>query len=458
MRTIVSLLCLALCLELAAQERYPMLKPCGDKGQARCGTIEVPEDRAAKDSRKLPLNVVVFLAAAEKPQPDAIFALTGGGPGIASTPEAPSWVENYGALHQERDIVFWDERGTWKAGRLDCPLGSYALSAFFGGDMPVDEIAKCRDRLAERADLRKYTTVDNADDMEAIRDWLQIAKIDIYGASYTSRLALVYAQRYPKRVRAVAVKATTPIAAKNPLFVARDSQAALDRLFADCAADAKCAAAYPNLRTDFDAVLKALEEAPVKIGDSTLTKDVFAGVIRRMLYGVDTQAFIPLAIASAKRAEFAPLKPMLAGASRIDNILNLGVFLSTTCSEDVAHFTDADVQRETRGTFTGPVLASALKRACAVWPVGAPAHNYESIVKGVPAIVISGKLDPDTPPVWGREMSRLLAGSVHLEFEAQAHTGSPACIRSIVTAFIQSGSSSALPTDCLKEMKRPEFR
>lgn len=444
----------------AADSRYPMLSPCAKYEGALCGTITVPENRAAKNGRTLAIDVMVVPAKAAKPLADPMVPITGGGPGIASIPDAEDWVESFPEIHETRDMIFWDQRGTGEGDALDCPTGGGAatIRALLGGEMDVAMVARCRDELAQRADLRQYTTADAADDLEAVRKWLKAGKINLYGSSYTSRLVLVYTQRYPKNVRTVTVKAVTPVAAKNPLYVARDAQASLDRLFADCGSDAACREKYPTLRADFDAVMTSLAANPPKIGDLTLTSDIFAGIVRRMLYGADSQAALPLVIASVKRGEYAPLRPILGAGDRIDQLLNLGLFFSVTCAEDVAHFTEADIERTSRGTFSGNALSSALKGACNVWPAAKLRHDYEKKVKGVPALIISGVLDPDTPPVWGREMSRLLGGSVHLEVEGQAHTGMSPCVRQIVTRFVETGKNGALPTECLRELKRPAFR
>lgn len=458
MRRLILILLVA--LPLAAEtSRYPMLTPCAKQEGALCGTLEVPENRAVKNGRKVAIDVMVVPARAAKPLPDAMVPITGGGPGIASIPDAMDWVEDYPELHETRDMVFWDQRGTGEGDALDCPLGGgpAAIRALLGGELDLDLLTRCRDELAKRADLRHYTTADAADDLEAVRRWLGIERINLYGSSYTARLAMVYTQRYPKRVRTITVKGVTPVAMKNPLHAGRDAQAALDRLFADCAADAACREKYPTLRGDFDAALAAIEKNPPKVGELTLTRDIFAGIIRRLLYGADTQAMLPLIITAAKHGQYNALAPILGAGERIDSLLNLGLFLSVTCAEDVAFFDEADVERVNRGTFSGGVLASSLKSACALWPKTKLRHDYAKKVKGVPALVISGVLDPDTPPVWGREMARILNGR-HLEVEAQAHTGSSPCVKKIVAEFVSEGKNGGLTTDCLKEQKRPAFR
>jgi pimeloyl-ACP methyl ester carboxylesterase len=403
-------------------------------------TIQVPENRALKNGRTIPIRVLVIPATSAKPHPDPIFALTGGGPGIASIPDAKSWISNFPDIAATRDVVVFDMRGTGESNALDCPLGDAANRAFLAGELPADTIAACRDQLAQKADLKSYTTADAADDMDEIRRRLGYERINIYGSSYTARLAMVYAQRYPKRVRTVTMKAVTPFALRNPLYVAAVAQASLDRVFADCAADAACREKYPDLKTQF----------------ASVHHELFAGAIRRMLYSADAQRSLPSVIASAARGDLAPLQPMFNAGKAIDGVLNLGLFLSVTCAEDVSQFTESEAIETARNTFSGPALPLALLRVCREWPV-APLRHRSAKKAHVPALIISGTLDPDTPPRWGQEMQRLFPGSTHMVVEGMAHSGSPQCVRDAVTRFVLSGKSKDLGAVCQGE-KRPAFK
>ncbi len=407
---------------------------------AQESTIQVPENRALKNGRTIPIRVLVIPATSAAKQPDPIFALTGGGPGIASIPDAKSWVANFPDLAATRDVVFFDMRGTGESNALDCPLGDDANRAFLAGELPIEKIAPCRDQLAQKADLKSYTTADAADDMEDIRRRLGYERINIYGSSYTARLAMVYAQRYPKRVRTVTMKAVTPFALRNPLYFAASAQASLDRVFADCAADATCREKYPDLKTQF----------------ASVHHDLFAGAVRRMLYSADAQRALPSVIASAARGDLTPLQPMFKAGEAIDRVLNLGLFLSVTCAEDVSRFTESEAIEAARNTFSGPAFPLALLRVCREWPT-APVRHAMTKKARVPALIISGTLDPDTPPRWGAEMQRIFPGSLHLIVEGMAHSGSPQCVRDAVTKFVLSGSAKGLDASCNGE-KRPPFR
>src|SRR5258707_11175286 len=89
------------------------LKPCrvqNIKGEARCGTYEVFEDRKAKTGRKIALNIVILPALSATPAPDPAFWLHGG-PGAAATDTAAGAGFGYLAeIRKQRDLVFIDQR------------------------------------------------------------------------------------------------------------------------------------------------------------------------------------------------------------------------------------------------------------------------------------------------------------------------------------------------------------
>jgi pimeloyl-ACP methyl ester carboxylesterase len=460
MRRVLILLFLFIATSVAATERLAMLKPCEPDATMLCGTLQVPESRATRGTRKIALKVAVI--PAKDGAADPMFVLTGGGPGIASIPEAKAWSEAFPEIAASRDLVFFDQRGTGGSNALDCSISGAgsAARAFLGGDIPPGIVRECREQLSKGADLAAYTTIETARDLDDIRAWLGYERLNLYGASYTSRLAIVYAQRYPKRVRTVTIKAAMPFSLRNPLFAAADAQSALDRLFADCEKEAACREKYPDLRGQFAAALDRLEKKPAEVamqgGSLELTRDIFAGVIRRLLYGADTQALVPFAIVSAAQGEYAPIRPVLQAGEMIDRVLNLGLFLSVSCAEDVSQFSEADAVKAARGTFSGPGLATALVRACREWHV--PAARYEAGKRaGVDALIISGLLDPAAPPRWGRETAALFPRALHLEVEGVAHSGSPKCVRDVISRFVLAGTAKALDVGCVQEMKRPPF-
>jgi len=127
----------------------------GMKGDVRCGTYEVFEDRSAKSGRTIKLKIVVLKALGAKPAPDAIFPLHGG-PGAPATGLVEMANEILKPVRQDHDVVFVDQRGTGESNPLTCDIADDAkdLTSFFGDILPPDKVRACREKLQEHADLR----------------------------------------------------------------------------------------------------------------------------------------------------------------------------------------------------------------------------------------------------------------------------------------------------------------
>ncbi|PYQ22405.1 MAG: hypothetical protein DMF79_05995, partial [Acidobacteria bacterium] len=186
-----------------------------------------------------------------------------------------------------------------------------------------DEVVECRRRLEARADLTQYTTDAAADDLDDVRAALGHQRVDLFGLSYGTRLALVYMRRHPDRVRSAVLMGPAPTDLAMPLHHAPDGQRALDLLLSDCAADPGCHRAFPRLREDLQAVLERLDQAPVAVSlprapgapPSTyhLTRGAFAEKVRTRLYAPSSRRSLPLAIHAASQGDFEPFLDPLRG-------------------------------------------------------------------------------------------------------------------------------------------------
>ena len=229
------------------------LKPCNNPtltSDALCVKYEVFENRATRTGRRIPLNIILLPAKSSKPAPDALFYLAGG-PGAAATGYAEAAFMD--GLRRNRDVVLVDQRGTGESNPLNCaPFGSREdMRGYFGEQFPIEKIRACRTELEKVADLKLYTTSIAMDDLDEVRAALGYDRINVYGGSYGSTTTLVYLRQHGDHVRAAAVFGVAPPAAKIPLSFSRGVQDAVNRLFADCAADQTCKTAYPDLRSRF---------------------------------------------------------------------------------------------------------------------------------------------------------------------------------------------------------------
>lgn len=450
------------------------LSPCQIpelKSRAWCGRYEVFEDRVSKRGRKVALNMVILPAFAEKPAPDPVFFFAGG-PGQGAASLAAQLGEGPLAnIRQERDIVFIDQRGTGESNPLRCNL--YAddndLRDYFEDMFPAGEVRACRERLEKVADLKQYTTSIAIEDFDDVRRALGYQKINLYGGSYGTTVALVYLRRYREHVRAVVLAGVAPTDLKLPLPFAKGAQYAIDHLIDDCAADNSCRAAFPNLREEFRSVLDRLDKRPVSIElinpftkksqNVSLGRGVFAERLRMMLYDRAPASLVPLLIHRASQGNFKPfILAALPQARGIYQSLSLGMYFSVTCSESVPFITEEEIKKETAGTFLGNYRVRVHQSACREWVRGDVPRNFTSAVESdAPVLLLSGEVDPASPHWLGAEVARHLPNSRQVTIPYGGHGYFSACISGITAGFISKGSVRGLNTSCLDGTRRPPF-
>lgn len=450
------------------------LSPCRLKSsaaQATCGVLEVPEDRAHPEKRRIRLRVAVVPSLARSPQPDPLFMLAGG-PGQAATEVFGPLLVALDRVHRTRDIVLVDQRGTGSSNPLQCEVAKE--DAPFAEQLRAEEsdtdptLLGCLGKWD--ADPRFYTTSIAMQDLDEVRDALGYDRIDLWGGSYGTRAALVYIREHGQHVRTATLDGVAPTDLALPLWFARDAQRALDLLFDACAQDAACARAYPDLRGTFTRLLRELERAPAKASvldpvtgrptDVTISRGSFTGALRGILYLPDLAVLAPLTIARAAQGDWGPLVAEAAGLQRgFTRSVALGLLFSVACAEDVPTFTDADVGRAAAGTFLGPAFIRRFVHVCSFWPRGEVSKGFhEPVQSDVPVLLLSGELDPVTPPSWAAEAARTLSRHLSIVVPGVGHGAtSEGCTGQLVARFIEAGTLDRLDASCAQRLKRPPF-
>ncbi len=442
----------------------------GVSGQARCGTLEVFEDREAKRGRKLKLHVAVLPALAARPEPDPVFILAGG-PGQSATGVAGMVSPALERVRRRRDLVFVDQRGTGKSGLLACELEpeTPTLNEKLRAEFDEAKTRECAQALSRDHDLRHYGTDVAMDDLDDVRAALGYEQINLWGASYGTRAGLVYLRRHPGRVRAAILDGVAPMALVLPLDAAKDADRALRLLFDACEGDEGCRAAYPSLQPRFEALLAKLEAAPAKVvaphpvtgepEEVEVSRDAFIRILRVLLYQPEATSLVPLTVARAAEGDF---RPFLAQSEWVSsgfaNDVAVGMFMSVVCTEDAPFLDEAEIRKRAEGTYIGPTFALDIAKSCSVWPAGEVAEGFrEPVQSDVPVLLLSGELDPVTPPRWAEEAKAHLPNAKHLELPATGHgTLGNACVRKLIERFLDAGNTSVVPDAC-DEVTRPPF-
>lgn len=435
---------------------------------ALCGSHEVWEDRELRAGRRIALAIGVIPARLKGGEPDPIVVLAGG-PGQGAIALAKQVAPLFSRLNDSRDIVLVDQRGTGRSRPLACEAGGDRPELF---DLLDDSrlearLRQCLDSLD--ADPRHYATAPAVADLDEVLGALGYARVNLWGGSYGTRVALELMRRHPGRVRTATLDGVAPTDMKLPLSFAADAEAAFERLLADCEAEPACRGAYPELRRDASTLRESLARKPAAatLADPVsgaprpvqVTQGVFLSGLFRPLYVPAYASLLPLAVTRAARGDFNPLlAPNLEFARGVAENLAIGMHLSVVCSEDVARIGPADLAAAAR-TFFGLALAENYLRACRLWPKArVPADAYEPVRAATPVLVLSGGLDPATPPRLGEAVVAHLPNARHAVAPNLAHgVSGRGCVTRLVEKFVRAADARPLDLGCLERIPRPLF-
>ncbi|MEO8807480.1 MAG: alpha/beta hydrolase, partial [Burkholderiaceae bacterium] len=277
---------------------------------------------------------------------------------------------------------------------------------------------------------------------------------------------LDYARQFPQAVRRSVIDGVAPPDMVLPASFSTDGQAAFDKLLADCEREPACSKAFPTLRSDWAALLTGLPRAVSAVHpltgvpeQFTLTREMVLAAVRGPLYAPAFAAALPAAISAAAQGRFEALVGMGAlMSSRKGSQLFVGMHFSVVCAEDLPLL---DKATDAPGTDFGADQSALYRRACADWPRGAvPAAFYGVPPASAPVLLLSGGLDPATPPRHGERVAKMLgAKALHVVVPNAGHgVMSLGCMRDVVYRFVDAADDKdALAVDaaCVKGIPRP---
>jgi pimeloyl-ACP methyl ester carboxylesterase len=318
-------------------------------------------------------------------------------------------------------------------------------------------------------DASQYTTSAWVADLDAVRDALGYRQWNIWGGSYGTRVAQEYLRRHPEHVRSVVLDGVAPPSLRISFDVWRTRDDALDAVIAACRASPPCASAHGDSEATLQDIRRALEK-----GRTVTVRDPRTGVSREMhidfetiiaalqplTYSPEAASLIPELLELAHHGEYEPL--LAASLTIVGDLpyeFNPALFYSVTCAEDVPRVTR---EERTNGVADARVRSLA-RRAIAVcdqWPKGTYPPDFTTPVQSaLPVLLLSGGLDPVTPPAYGDEVAKGFPNSRHVIAAGFGHIVSPhACTPRLIAAFVDAGGFATLDAACidfLSHSKRP---
>ena len=169
---------------------------------AWCGTLPRPLDPAGVVSGTVPIYFEYYPHTAASPAAGTLVAAQGG-PGYPATDSRDDYLTLFGPLRTSYDVLLMDYRGTGGSGALDCKELQRAprlTEANYGA---------CGRFLGPAAPL--YSTALAADDLVGLLDALGIERIGLYGNSFGTYFAQVFALRHPERLRSLVLDGADPL-------------------------------------------------------------------------------------------------------------------------------------------------------------------------------------------------------------------------------------------------------
>jgi pimeloyl-ACP methyl ester carboxylesterase len=457
----------------AAARRLGTLEfsPCGLKApgmplhvDAFCTDFPVPENPDAPEGRKIELAIALVPSRADEALPDPVFMLAGG-PGQGAREAFPGAAAAFRDLRARRHIILVDQRGTGDSHKLACALTEAEQRNASAMEDPATMRAfaeRCRRELEAEADLSQYTTSIAVRDLDAVRAAIGAEQINLVGISYGTRVGLEYLRRFPERTRTLTLDGVVPPELMLGSEHAANLEAALALQFARCTQDPVCSERFGSPRANLDALFERLrsETASVTLRDpvsGVSSTERFgpadlAGVVRLFAYSPGQMAMLPLGLAEASAGRYDTL---LAQSRMVSEVLGesiaLGMHFSVSCAEDAPGLAVDPAQAE---STLGNALVETLLAACAVWPRGAmPQDFHAALVSDKPVLLLSGELDPVTPPRYGEQVLKTLAKGRHLIARGTGHNALPrGCIPKLVSLFVQDADAVALDASCLERL------
>ncbi|MBK8284728.1 MAG: alpha/beta fold hydrolase [Ahniella sp.] len=436
-------------------------KRASDVLEAECATLQVPENYAEPDGRKITLRIGLAKSQAAEAEPDPVLFLAGG-PGQSAVDSYPMLAPAFVRLRENRHVILIDQRGTGQSNTLKCesPEGD---SAFTPEDESIEAQTRfarqCAEQLSTTADVRQYTTSVAVRDFEEVRKALGAPQWNLLGGSYGTRAAQVYAKNFPASIRSQILDGVVPAEHRLVSAHARNLEQALQGIFKRCREAPECFKRFGDPEAALEQLKAELRRSPrevtyrdAKSGESKtemLTYGHLVGLVRLFAYAPETAALLPLALDEAikGRADLLMAQSALATGDLGESIMH-GMQLSVICSEDML---DVQVDPLDEKSLLGTDFVRFSKAQCEGWPKGdRPADFHAPMKSDIPTLLMSGEFDPVTPPSFGEQAAKGYSRGRHLVVKGRGHIViGQGCMPRLAAEFVRDLDPAKLDTKCL---------
>ncbi|MBV9316920.1 MAG: alpha/beta fold hydrolase [Gammaproteobacteria bacterium] len=424
------------------------LRPC--HAVAWCGELPRPLDPSGGIAGTIPVYFEYY-PHSRAGAPSGTLVAAEGGPGYPTTDSRDEYLTLFAPLRESYDVLLMDYRGTGRSGAIDCKELQRAPKLTEAG------IGECGRSLGRSAPL--YSTALAADDLAALLEALGRERIGLYGDSYGTYFAQVFALRHPERLRALVLDGAYPLSGPDYGWYPNIAPAMRRKFDVACERAPGCRAIPGSSMEHIAPALEQLRahpfEARVPQGDGRVidfTADASALAI--LMYG-GYPAYPTVREADAAARAFAsgdqlPLLRLmaetLASVESRDPTgdpvkFSAGLAAAVSC-QDPPHIFDMHLPPTDRAASRDRIIAERKASApdtyapftideyrrmpldfayidqCVLWPAAGPGSSpltFEGVrYPAVPVLIISGELDDQTSVADGEAAAARYPHSRHI--------------------------------------------
>ncbi|MDQ6531221.1 alpha/beta fold hydrolase [Flavobacterium sp. LHD-85] len=387
--------------------------------------LNVPENWDKPLGKKIKIAVAILKHTSANSNLNPVFYVEGG-PGAGGIEGIWSWLKH--PLRKNSDVVLVDVRGTGNSLPKFCPdLGKKFLEILAKNqDKSQDEQQKtieaisCRQDLLNREiDLNAYNSKSIAKDLNALKKALKYKNWNVYGVSYGTYTAQVYANNFPEDIKTLILDSSISDISQYYNHNTENYMTSLKKVFNECENDPACNKQYPNLENTYYETIKQLDRNPVTVqvdkkiisdGKFTYNAEDFKVAIQQSLYQKKLIEVLPLLINQFNKRDKSTLSSLVAAFSGALG-LDYGAYYCVSCNEAIpnnsiiAFDKNAIKYKRLNG---GLSFYKSDFLVCDQWNLnnGQSKKNLNDLSNlstlKIPVLVFSGAFDPITPASNGK--------------------------------------------------------
>lgn len=470
-------------------------RACGEDSAFSCVTINVPRDHFTAGAPTWEVSFAIQRALSGTRE--GVIVIATGGPGSSGIAAADDYTAYFDPEIPERyDIVFFDQRGIGRSRPLQCPEAAVAwysspimatisraeAEAYAGATESF--VADClAETGVDQADLPYFATEQATEDLEVFLDWMGADQIDLYGESYGTQYAQVFAAAHPERIHALLLDGSVDLTVDGTDYHVEATHAYADTLamILDlCAEDPACQADFDgeDPLDSYDTLVSELRRGPMTYdfvtdeGEVETREFTWADLETAAADNVTPtywRMLLQRALAQAARGELLPLARLdyLALGQNADTLTTIpdptwsdALYYAVDCT-DYAFGSGSAAERADEYLAAGEKAGVADLRLgsvyygnlpCAYWPVHGPDERPAYLTRTpYPVFVLAATADPATPYAGSERIVSQLENPYFIVQPGGPHViylrGNP-CPDDVIAGYLLEGTLPEPETTC----------